>query len=192
MIIVCSDWWEFTQRWWRNVKWRSDVVIWKQDPSGCGASVFAPDCYVWTGVSWSTVILHIPQLPCHSLHCAGNRMCFHKSSSQENTIFTFSPLFLLSFSRLDIYRKVPKDLTQPTYTGAFSKCLTSDAGFHRPVSFYVNVLPCVISLLVSLALSLGWLIVPALNVIGVAAWLTMAWNAAQWASDFFGLEWLSS
>lgn len=96
------------------------------------------------------------------------------------------------FSRLDIYRKVPKDLTQPTYTGAFSKCLTSDAGFHRPVSFYVNVLPCVISLLVSLALSLGWLIVPALNVIGVAAWLTMAWNAAQWASDFFGLEWLSS
>lgn len=40
-----------------------------------------------------------------------------------------SELFYLFYSiwsfppRFDIYRKVPKDLTQPTFTGAISKCL---------------------------------------------------------------------
>ncbi len=69
--------------------------------------------------------VHIPKLLCNTLNYAGNTMCFHMNSSQESAIFTFlfPPYSSPSFpSRFDIYRKVPKDLTQPTYTGAFSEC----------------------------------------------------------------------
>lgn len=117
----------------------------------------------------------------------------------EPNIYIF-PLFLPSFlSRFDIYRKVPKDLTQPTYTGAFSKCqclfliINPHLNPHwvsqhfwwfifdihdrsAMCDFLTTFLlwsrlfihPCVCwnqfadSVLVSLLLSLGWLIVPAL------------------------------
>lgn len=42
-------------------------------------------------------------------------MCLPASSDCSSFLFFSLP------SRFDIYRKVPKDLTQPTYTGAFSE-----------------------------------------------------------------------
>ena len=42
--------------------------------------------------------------------------------------------------RLDVYRKIPKDLTEPTLTGAVSK-LKPD------VYYFVNMLQCIVNTL---------------------------------------------
>lgn len=73
---------------------------------------------------------NIPPVFCNITQPYGYRMCFFS----QHIVFTYSLFFSSHFPfpffvpflfffllRFDIYRKVPKDLTQPTYTGAFSE-----------------------------------------------------------------------
>lgn len=79
-----------------------------------------------------SVILH-GLMGTECAHCSAQRsvyVCFvfffYFSAAPPNSPFSLFFFPASSFSspppcRFDIYRKVPKDLTQPTYTGAFSK-----------------------------------------------------------------------
>lgn len=83
----------------------------------------------------TSVILHsLMGTECASFHSS---QCLHLPFPPHSFPFPFS----LSLLRFDIYRKVPKDLTQPTYTGAFSEYFFTPEW--QNTSFWVFFCVCV-------------------------------------------------